>query len=105
MKQIVFVVTILSLSVFFGSPLWAVQRLALVVGNSSYKTVPLSNPVNDATDMAAVLKRLGFTVTMELNATHRKMERAVRRFGKQLRNGGVGLFYFARFSFFTVPPP
>lgn len=28
------------------------RRIALVIGNSAYRTGPLKNPVNDATDMA-----------------------------------------------------
>ena len=38
-------------------------RVALVVGNSAYRhTDPLSNPSNDAADMAVPLWRLGFEV-------------------------------------------
>ena len=36
------------------------QRIALVIGNSAYSSGPLKNPVNDATDMAAMLKASGF---------------------------------------------
>ena len=35
-------------------------RAALVIGNSAYKASPLTNPVNDATDIAASLKEAGF---------------------------------------------
>ena len=45
------------------------QRIALVIGNSSYEASPLRNPVNDATDMAVSLKNLGFTVILRTNAT------------------------------------
>ena len=38
------------------------QRIALVIGNSAYSSGPLKNPVNDATDMAATLQKLGFDV-------------------------------------------
>ena len=38
------------------------NRIALVIGNGSYSSGPLKNPVNDAADMAAALKELGFTV-------------------------------------------
>ena len=72
-----------------------VERLALVIGNSAYKTAPLKNPLNDAEDMAATLKNLGFKVILKKNADQRTMEDTIRYFGKQLRNGGVGLFYFA----------
>jgi len=58
-------------------------------------TARLLNPVNDAKDMAYTLKKLGFKVTLKTNANQRTMERAIRDFGKQLRKGGVGLFYFA----------
>ncbi len=72
-----------------------VERLALVIGNSAYQTAPLKNPLNDAEDMAATLKNLGFKVVLKKNADQRTMEDTIRYFGKQLRNGGIGLFYFA----------
>mgnify|MGYP001819987242 CR=1 FL=1 len=71
------------------------DRYALVIGNSAYQTVPLKNPVNDAEDMTATLKKMGFTVILKQNADQRTMEDTIRYFGKQLRGGGVGLFYFA----------
>jgi uncharacterized caspase-like protein len=71
------------------------KRFALVIGNGSYKSAPLRNPTNDAHDMALVLKTLGFEVTHLENAEYRAMVRAIRNFGKQLQNGGAGLFYFA----------
>jgi hypothetical protein len=37
------------------------RRVALVIGNGSYRSVPaLSNPPSDAGDIAAAQKRLGF---------------------------------------------
>ena len=78
-----------------AAPAMAAGRTALVIGNSAYPTAPLKNPVNDATDMAAALKRLGFDVTLLTDATMRQMEEAVRAFGLKLRGGGIGLFYFA----------
>jgi Caspase domain/Sel1 repeat len=71
------------------------RRTALIIGNSAYKSSPLVNPVNDANDMAAVLKKLGFSVRLKINADQRSMESSIRAFGKELRSGGVGLFYFA----------
>lgn len=72
------------------------SRTALVIGNSTYSSGPLKNPVNDATDMAAVLKRLGFNVILHRNASHQTMEDAIREFGRKLRKDrGVGLFYYA----------
>ena len=71
------------------------RRTALVIGNATYKDSPLTNPVNDATDMAATLKRLGFDVTRLLNANLQTMEDTIEAFGLKLRQGGLGLFYFA----------
>ena len=71
------------------------QRLALVIGNSAYQVSPLLNPSNDARDMAGALEKADFEVILETDADHRTMERAIRLFGRQLRSGGVGLFYYA----------
>jgi len=73
----------------------AAGRVALVIGNGSYKAAPLKNPVNDAKDMAAALRRLGFEVTLLTDARLKQMDAAVRDFGVKLRRGGVGLFYYA----------
>ncbi|MCX5836738.1 MAG: caspase family protein, partial [Deltaproteobacteria bacterium] len=71
------------------------QRIALVIGNSAYSSGPLKNPVNDATDMAATLKKLGFNVILKKNANLETMEEAIEDFGNRLKRGGVGLFYYA----------
>lgn len=73
----------------------AQPRVALVIGNSAYREAPLTNPVNDATDMAAVLRGLGFSVALRANATRADMKTALREFAQSLREGGVGLFYYA----------
>lgn len=71
-------------------------RAALVIGNSDYPLSPLQNPVNDATDIAASLRRLGFNVIHRENATHIEMENAVREFGEVLtRSKGIGIFFYA----------
>lgn len=79
----------------WAQPAKAERRTALVIGNASYPTMPLANPVNDARDMAATLRSLGFEVKLLLNATKRDMADAARDFGGTLKAGGVGLFYFA----------
>jgi formylglycine-generating enzyme required for sulfatase activity len=73
------------------------SRLALVIGNATYggDLGVLRNPVHDASDMATTLQQLGFTVTLLQDATHQQMETAVVAFSRQLRQGGIGLFYFA----------
>ncbi|MFO1329828.1 MAG: caspase family protein [Rubrivivax sp.] len=71
------------------------QRLALVIGNAAYREAPLSNPVNDAQAMAAALRAAGFTVMLHTDVDLRGLLGAVRDFGNQLRQGGMGVFYFA----------
>ncbi|MBU7581382.1 MAG: DUF2808 domain-containing protein [Nostoc sp. TH1S01] len=72
------------------------HRTALIIGNSNYKSADtLVNPVNDATDIASSLRQLGFDVTLLKDADLRQMEEAIEKFNRQLRQGGVGLFYFA----------
>src|SRR5437016_4045872 len=71
------------------------KRLALIIGNAAYRTSPLRNTVNDARDMAKALRASGFDVLVYENIGQRQMRRAVLEFGERLREGGVGLFYFA----------
>ncbi|MBF0224958.1 MAG: caspase family protein [Desulfobacterales bacterium] len=71
------------------------ERVALVIGNSKYKNSPLTNPENDATDIAKELELCGFDVEYLINASQMKMEAAIRRFGVRLGNKCIGLFFFA----------
>jgi hypothetical protein len=72
------------------------RRLALIIGNGAYTNAPpLKNPPNDARDMAAALKGLGFDVTSGININQREMKRLIREFGQKLKGGGSGLFYYA----------
>lgn len=74
----------------------AQPRTALVIGNSNYKLMPLSNPANDATDIAAKLKTLGFQVFFATDQSKVGVKRLIREFGQSLkRNGGMGLFFYA----------
>jgi tetratricopeptide (TPR) repeat protein len=75
----------------------APQKYALVIGNGAYQnTTRLNNPVNDANDMAAALKELGFTVDSVVNGSRVQMEEAVERFKNRLsvsKNSYGFLFY------------
>ena len=72
---------------------------ALVIGNSEYEYSPLTNPDNDAKDMADALAQMGFEVILKTNLSHQAMVAALDQFGKRLRDtqakDSVGLFYFA----------
>lgn len=71
------------------------RRTALVIGNSEYEVGPLKNPANDARAVSTVLRKIGFDVISLTDQDQRQMKRAIRKFGKKIRKGGVGLFYFA----------
>ena len=63
----------------FGAlPGHAEKRVALVIGNGAYQnTAALSNPVNDADDMAVALRGVGFEVIVERNVNKRSLEMAM----------------------------
>ena len=71
------------------------KRVALVIGNAKYKFSPLNNPVNDATDMAASLRSVGFDVIEVKDANKRQMRAATRRFEDKLAASDVGLVYYS----------
>lgn len=74
----------------------AEKRVALVIGNATYQNTPaLANSVNDAEDMAAALKRVGFTVDFERNLTKRGMETAIARFARLAQGADAALFFYA----------
>jgi len=70
-------------------------RIALVVGNSSYVSSPLKNPANDARTMTISLRRLGFVVDERTNLTYQELNKSIEAFGRKLKSGGIGLFYYA----------
>ncbi|MCC8984866.1 caspase family protein, partial [Bradyrhizobium acaciae] len=78
-------------------PAFAEKRVALVLGNSAYRnTAPLTNPVNDASVMAATLKNAGFDVVdfrKDLPAVETR--RALREFADLARDADIALVYYA----------
>jgi hypothetical protein len=71
-------------------------RVALVIGNSAYKNVPLlPNPVNDAHDISESLKQLGFTVQTVSNANFDEMRRNVIAFGRDAQGSDIAVVFFA----------
>ena len=81
---------------FLVQPAHAEKRVALVIGNSAYQhTAELRNPRNDAADMAASLKRLGFEVLEGKDLDKRGMERLIRQFGLRLSGADLALFFYA----------
>jgi uncharacterized protein (TIGR02145 family) len=97
-KLIYFLISISMLTSVSG--LHAQQsKYALVIGVKAYQYVqPLQNSLNDARDMAALLKRKGFTV-IELYdpATKRSMQDAVLKYFELIRSQpkAAGLVYYS----------
>lgn len=74
------------------------SRFALVIGNSDYTSMPkLKNPANDAADLTAALKRLGFKVTLLTNTSRKAMNQAIVAFREALAQDrqSEGVFFFA----------
>jgi tetratricopeptide (TPR) repeat protein len=77
-------------------PAAAKSRFALVIGNGAYKSVPaLANPPNDAADVAAALKSLGFKVTLKTDLGLAAMQSAIDEFGIASADADVSLLYYA----------
>lgn len=77
----------------------AQDRIALVVGNARYeKASMLDNTTNDATDVAAALRGLGFRVLLHKDIrTRGEFREAVRGYREALAGGrdSIGLFFYA----------
>ena len=79
-----------------ASPAVAEKRVALVIGNASYQhTTKLNNPRNDAEDVGAALKRLGFDTIVGLDLTKSQMDGAVIRFARAARESDIAMFYYS----------
>lgn len=77
----------------------AEARLALVIGQSAYRTVPeLPNAANDAKGMAELLGNAGFTVTTAPNLAQNEMREAISDFAGKVSASGadtVALVFYA----------
>ena len=84
-------------SALMASGASAEKRVALVIGNSAYQNVPrLTNPANDASMMAATLKKSGFdSVILRPDLTKGTMLRALREFADQTRDADIAVVYYA----------
>ena len=81
------------------APSLAQQRVALVVGNSDYRSVGrLANPGNDAKLVARTLKASGFTLIggdAQLDLDKPRFDAAVEQFGRAIAGAEAVLFYYS----------
>jgi len=74
----------------------AEPRVALVIGNGAYRSVPeLDNSRNDADDISEQLKRVGFAVIDGRDLDRSAMFAALGRFAQRVRGTDAGLVYYS----------
>lgn len=104
MKMRIALIALLTLA---ATPIWQAsaaedrtQRIALVIGNAKYPDAetPLKEPINDARDVAAELKRDGFEVDTGENLNGDGMRRALDKFYGKVKPGSVALVFFSGFG-------
>ncbi|MET3239253.1 putative caspase-like protein [Bradyrhizobium diazoefficiens] len=78
-------------------PAHADRRVALIIGNSAYKSAPkLGNPVNDATLVGGMFKKAGFdSVDVRLDLSASEMRRMLREFAGRARDADMAVIYYA----------
>src|SRR5215210_2587239 len=76
------------------------DRFALVIGNAKYPDAesPLREPINDAREIAAELKRNGFNVEIGENLNGEQMRRAFDKLYGRIKPGSVALLFFSGFG-------
>ena len=93
-----YAVHVLALALFLC--LWSLPsqaaRLALLIGNDSYRSVgPLVNARNDARLMAQTLQRAGFDTTLVSDLDRTRFWAAIDSFKGRVQKGDEIVFYFA----------
>lgn len=74
----------------------AATKAALVIGNGAYQNVTrLANPVNDATDMAAALQRIGYAVTLVTDGDLSTMNNGLRSFLRDADHADAALVFYS----------
>lgn len=91
---------IVAATVMLGSQAaWAESRLALVIGQSSYRSIaPLPNPVNDAKAMAQMLGDAGFEVQSATDLSQTDLRARIAGFAAKVSAKGpdtVALVFYA----------
>ncbi|MBS0530483.1 MAG: caspase family protein [Proteobacteria bacterium] len=84
-------------TVLFVSPALAERRVALVIGNSEYKdpSIVLTNPKNDANDIAKTLASLGFEVVKLTDGSKSQIDATLEQFARLATNADAALFFYA----------
>jgi uncharacterized caspase-like protein len=70
-------------------------RIALVIGNGTYRAAPLKNPPGDASAVAATLRDLGYDVTLRRNTRLRELIESLREFSLRAPKAAVRMLFYA----------
>lgn len=70
-------------------------RRALVIGAQSYRGAALDKPIQDAQDIAKVLKSSGYDVTLIKDPDLAAFQFAITNYVKSIRPGDISLFYYS----------
>ncbi len=72
------------------------RRVALVIGNGAYVSVPsLRNPPNDARALAGSLRGMGFEVSEGIDLDHTAMQRTISEFLHDAATARIALVFYA----------
>lgn len=72
------------------------RRVALVIGNAAYRHAPrLSNPLNDAHDVAGALRELGFQTVVATDLNRAGMNGALEQFSRIAAGADVAVVYYS----------
>ena len=99
-RTINFILAITTATLIFAfAPVHAENRIALVIGNSSYRSVSaLPNPANDAKAVTEFLSSAGFEVVSAIDLTQSDMRQAISEFASKIAAKGpdaVALLFYA----------
>ena len=71
------------------------NRIALIIGNASYQTAPLRNPINDVNSIERSLNLLNFNVTKLTDVDYKRFKSSLNQFAKRISPRTTVLFYFS----------
>jgi hypothetical protein len=100
-RRLVFMAAVIGatilLMVLAPDPALADKRVALIIGNSRYQTVPqLPNPARDASSVAQMFRDAGFdSVDLQIDVGNLEFKRAIRRFEATADEADIAVVYYA----------
>lgn len=83
------------LSNLLAAPAIAENKVAILIGNSNYDFQPLTNPKNDAVQLAASFTELGFETTLYYDVKKDQLPLLQESIETQFANADIGVLFFA----------